>query len=179
MLAHAVAPRLRPFRRNRPARRIRTPDVRHDGTGPARSDKGDEAAQAAVEMANLRRQCPPADAPVARRASSRCRCCSKRHRRNRAGRDVPPERGPAEVSAGIGSSRAVVAGTLANREALDGMITRPGRPLAARPDADRRPEHPPPGPLELLHEPATPRPVVIDGALERCQRFSTPRLAVP
>ncbi len=29
--------------------------------------------------------------------------------------------------------------------------------------------------FELLHEPSTPRPVVIDEALEIAKRFSTPR----
>jgi len=69
----------------------------------------------------------------------------------------------------------LVEGTLANRERLDGIITRQADHwrLARMPVVDRNILRL--ALFELLHEPATPRPVVIDEALEIAKRFSTPR----
>jgi N utilization substance protein B len=69
----------------------------------------------------------------------------------------------------------LVAGTLANREALDTIITRQADNwrLARMPIVDRNILRL--ALFELLHEPDTPRPVVIDEALEIAKRFSTPR----
>lgn len=69
----------------------------------------------------------------------------------------------------------LVAGTLANREALDTIITKQADNwrLARMPIVDRNILRL--ALFELLHEPETPRPVVIDEALEIAKRFSTPR----
>ena len=69
----------------------------------------------------------------------------------------------------------LVEGTLAHRERLDDIITRQADHwrLARMPIVDRNILRL--ALFELLHEPATPRPVVIDEALEIAKRFSTPR----
>ena len=69
----------------------------------------------------------------------------------------------------------LVAGTLANREALDTIITKQADNwrLSRMPIVDRNILRL--ALFELLHEPDTPRPVVIDEALEIAKRFSTPR----
>ncbi len=69
----------------------------------------------------------------------------------------------------------LVAGTLANREAIDTIITKQADNwrLARMPIVDRNILRL--ALFELLHEPETPRPVVIDEALEIAKRFSTPR----
>lgn len=69
----------------------------------------------------------------------------------------------------------LVEGTLAHRERLDDIITRQADHwrLARMPVVDRNILRL--ALFELLHEPATPRPVVIDEALEIAKRFSTPR----
>ncbi len=69
----------------------------------------------------------------------------------------------------------LVAGTLANREALDTIITKQADNwrLSRMPIVDRNILRL--ALFELLHEPETPRPVVIDEALEIAKRFSTPR----
>lgn len=72
-------------------------------------------------------------------------------------------------------TKRLVAGTLANREALDTIITKQADNwrLARMPIVDRNILRL--ALFELLHEPETPRPVVIDEALEIAKRFSTPR----
>jgi N utilization substance protein B len=69
----------------------------------------------------------------------------------------------------------LVAGTLENRERLDDIITKQADHwrLARMPIVDRNILRL--ALFELLHEPSTPRPVVIDEALEIAKRFSTPR----
>ena len=69
----------------------------------------------------------------------------------------------------------LVSGTLTRREELDEIITRQADHwrLARMPIVDRNILRL--ALFELLHEPATPRPVVIDEALEIAKRFSTPR----
>ena len=69
----------------------------------------------------------------------------------------------------------LVAGTLAHREDLDEIISRQADHwrLARMPVVDRNILRL--ALFELLHEPETPRPVVIDEALEIAKRFSTPR----
>ena len=69
----------------------------------------------------------------------------------------------------------LVSGTLEHREALDQIISRQADHwrLARMPIVDRNILRL--ALFELLHEPATPRPVVIDEALEIAKRFSTPR----
>ncbi len=69
----------------------------------------------------------------------------------------------------------LVSGTLTRREELDEIITRQADHwrLARMPIVDRNILRL--ALFELLHEPTTPRPVVIDEALEIAKRFSTPR----
>lgn len=69
----------------------------------------------------------------------------------------------------------LVSGTLAHREDLDVLISRQADHwrLARMPVVDRNILRL--ALFELLHEPETPRPVVIDEALEIAKRFSTPR----
>ncbi len=69
----------------------------------------------------------------------------------------------------------LVEGTLANREQLDEVITKQADHwrLARMPIVDRNILRL--ALFELLHEPSTPRPVIIDEALEIAKRFSTPR----
>jgi N utilization substance protein B len=69
----------------------------------------------------------------------------------------------------------LVSGTLAHRDDLDAIISRQADHwrLARMPIVDRNILRL--ALFELLHEPATPRPVVIDEALEIAKRFSTPR----
>ncbi|HJW13211.1 MAG TPA: transcription antitermination factor NusB [Thermoanaerobaculia bacterium] len=69
----------------------------------------------------------------------------------------------------------LVSGTLAHRDDLDAIITRQADHwrLSRMPIVDRNILRL--ALFELLHEPATPRPVVIDEALEIAKRFSTPR----
>jgi N utilization substance protein B len=69
----------------------------------------------------------------------------------------------------------LVSGTLEHRKALDEIISRQADHwrLARMPIVDRNILRL--ALFELLHEPATPRPVVIDEALEIAKRFSTPR----
>lgn len=69
----------------------------------------------------------------------------------------------------------LVSGTLAHRDALDALISHQADHwrLARMPVVDRNILRL--ALFELLHEPATPRPVVIDEALEIAKRFSTPR----
>jgi len=69
----------------------------------------------------------------------------------------------------------LVSGTLAHREDLDALISRQADHwrLARMPVVDRNILRL--ALFELLHEPETPRPVVIDEALEIAKRFSTPR----
>ena len=69
----------------------------------------------------------------------------------------------------------LVAGTLSNRDEIDQVITRQADHwrLARMPIVDRNILRL--ALFELLHEPATPQPVVIDEALEIAKRFSTPR----
>jgi N utilization substance protein B len=69
----------------------------------------------------------------------------------------------------------LVSGTLAHREDLDAIISRQADHwrLARMPVVDRNILRL--ALFELLHEPDTPRPVVIDEALEIAKRFSTPR----
>ena len=69
----------------------------------------------------------------------------------------------------------LVSGTLANRDALDEIISRQADHwrLTRMPIVDRNILRL--ALFELLHEPATPRPVIIDEALEIAKRFSTPR----
>jgi len=69
----------------------------------------------------------------------------------------------------------LVSGTLANRSDLDAIISRQADHwrLARMPIVDRNILRL--ALFELLHEPSTPQPVVIDEALEIAKRFSTPR----
>jgi N utilization substance protein B len=69
----------------------------------------------------------------------------------------------------------LVSGTLKNRETLDAIISKQADHwrLVRMPVVDRNILRL--ALFELLHEPATPRPVVIDEALEIAKRFSTPR----
>ena len=69
----------------------------------------------------------------------------------------------------------LVAGTLQHREELDALISRQADHwrLMRMPIVDRNILRM--ALFELLHEPETPRPVVIDEALEIAKRFSTPR----
>lgn len=69
----------------------------------------------------------------------------------------------------------LVAGTLAHREDLDALIAKQADHwrLSRMPVVDRNILRL--ALFELLHEPETPRPVVIDEALEIAKRFSTPR----
>ena len=69
----------------------------------------------------------------------------------------------------------LVSGTLANRDDLDAIISKQADHwrLARMPIVDRNILRL--ALFELLHEPSTPRPVVIDEALEIAKRFSTPR----
>jgi N utilization substance protein B len=80
------------------------------------------------------------------------------------------------ASAGTRSfTERLVAGTLEHREALDALISRQADHwrLMRMPIVDRNILRM--ALFELLHEPETPRPVVIDEALEIAKRFSTPR----
>lgn len=69
----------------------------------------------------------------------------------------------------------LVSGTLLHREDLDAIISRQADHwrLARMPVVDRNILRL--ALFELLHEPETPRPVVIDEALEIAKRFSTPK----
>ena len=69
----------------------------------------------------------------------------------------------------------LVAGTLQHRDELDALISRQADHwrLLRMPIVDRNILRM--ALFELLHEPETPRPVVIDEALEIAKRFSTPR----
>jgi N utilization substance protein B len=69
----------------------------------------------------------------------------------------------------------LVSGTLENRETLDAIISKQADHwrLVRMPVVDRNILRL--ALFELLHDPATPRPVVIDEALEIAKRFSTPR----
>ena len=69
----------------------------------------------------------------------------------------------------------LVAGTLEKRQSLDEIITKQADHwrLSRMPIVDRNILWL--ALFELLHEPSTPRPVVIDEALEIAKRFSTPR----
>jgi N utilization substance protein B len=69
----------------------------------------------------------------------------------------------------------LVSGTLAHRDALDEIISRQADHwrLSRMPVVDRNILRL--ALFELLHEPGTPRPVVIDEALEIAKRFSTPK----
>lgn len=69
----------------------------------------------------------------------------------------------------------LVTGTLLHREDLDAIISRQADHwrLARMPVVDRNILRL--ALFELLHEPDTPHPVVIDEALEIAKRFSTPR----
>ena len=72
-------------------------------------------------------------------------------------------------------ARRLVSGTLRHREDLDAIISRQADNwrLARMPVVDRNILRL--ALFELLHEPETPRPVVIDEALEIAKRFSTPK----
>ena len=69
----------------------------------------------------------------------------------------------------------LVSGTLQNRDTLDAIISKQADHwrLVRMPVVDRNILRL--ALFELLHEPATPRPVIIDEALEIAKRFSTPR----
>jgi len=69
----------------------------------------------------------------------------------------------------------LVRGTLAHRESLDAIISRQADHwrLTRMPVVDRNILRL--ALFELLHEPSTPRPVIIDEALEIAKRFSTPK----
>jgi len=69
----------------------------------------------------------------------------------------------------------LVEGTLAHRDSLDALISKQADNwrLARMPVVDRNILRL--ALFELLHEPDTPHPVVIDEALEIAKRFSTPR----
>jgi N utilization substance protein B len=72
-------------------------------------------------------------------------------------------------------TRHLVAGTLEHRGELDAIISRQADHwrISRMPIVDRNILRL--ALFELLHEPETPRPVVIDEALEIAKRFSTPR----
>ncbi len=72
-------------------------------------------------------------------------------------------------------TKRLVSGTLEHRDALDALISRQADHwrLMRMPIVDRNILRM--ALFELLHEPETPRPVVIDEALEIAKRFSTPR----
>ncbi len=72
-------------------------------------------------------------------------------------------------------TRRLVSGTLTYRDDLDAIISRQADHwrLARMPIVDRNILRL--ALFELLHEPETPRPVVIDEALEIAKRFSTPK----
>ena len=72
-------------------------------------------------------------------------------------------------------TKRLVSGTLSNRDRLDAIISRQADHwrLARMPVVDRNILRL--ALFELLHEPDTPRPVVIDEALEIAKRFSTPK----
>jgi transcription antitermination protein NusB len=72
-------------------------------------------------------------------------------------------------------TKRLVSGTLEHRDALDALISRQAAHwrLTRMPIVDRNILRM--ALFELLHEPETPRPVVIDEALEIAKRFSTPR----
>ena len=72
-------------------------------------------------------------------------------------------------------TKRLVSGTLEHRDALDQIISRQADHwrLMRMPIVDRNILRM--ALFELLHEPETPRPVVIDEALEIAKRFSTPR----
>ena len=72
-------------------------------------------------------------------------------------------------------TKRLVAGTLSHRDDLDAIIARQADHwrLARMPVVDRNILRL--ALFELLHEPDTPRPVVIDEALEIAKRFSTPK----
>ena len=69
----------------------------------------------------------------------------------------------------------LVAGTIEHRDDLDAIISKQADNwrLSRMPIVDRNILRL--ALFELLHEPSTPRPVVIDEALEIAKRFSTPR----
>ena len=80
------------------------------------------------------------------------------------------------VSEGLRNfTKRLVAGTLEHRDTLDALISRQADHwrLMRMPIVDRNILRM--ALFELLHEPETPRPVVIDEALEIAKRFSTPR----
>lgn len=81
-------------------------------------------------------------------------------------------KGPATMS---DFARRLVEGTLAHRPELDDLISRQADHwrLSRMPIVDRNILRM--ALFELLHEPETPQPVVIDEALEIAKRFSTPR----
>ena len=139
--------------------------------------KGAEAAEAAVEMANLRRRARRADGGETQGAGARAAdAVRERHRRHRARRDVPSQlRTCRKRRRDPEFTERLVEGTLANREQLDEVITKQADHwrLARMPIVDRNILRL--ALFELLHEPSTPRPVVIDEALEIAKRFSTPR----
>jgi len=72
-------------------------------------------------------------------------------------------------------TKRLVSGTLSHRDDLDAIITRQAEHwrLARMPVVDRNILRL--ALFELLHEPDTPRPVIIDEALEIAKRFSTPK----
>lgn len=72
-------------------------------------------------------------------------------------------------------ARRLVEGTLAHRHEIDELISRQADHwrLSRMPIVDRNILRM--ALFELLHEPETPQPVVIDEALEIAKRFSTPR----
>jgi N utilization substance protein B len=72
-------------------------------------------------------------------------------------------------------TRRLVSGTLSHQEDLDVIISRQAEHwrLARMPVVDRNILRL--ALFELLHEPDTPQPVVIDEALEIAKRFSTPK----
>src|SRR5262245_48925264 len=77
---------------------------------------------------------------------------------------------------GVGSfTKRLVSGTLGHREALDKIISKQAEHwrLSRMPIVDRNILRL--ALYELLYEPDTPRPVVIDEALEIAKRFSTPQ----
>ena len=82
----------------------------------------------------------------------------------------------AKSSEGVGSfTKRLVSGTLGHREALDRIISKQAEHwrLSRMPIVDRNILRL--ALYELLYEPETPRPVVIDEALEIAKRFSTPQ----
>ena len=86
-----------------------------------------------------------------------------------------PTKATSRTNAGHGDfTKRLVSGTLSHRDTLDAIITRQAENwrLARMPIVDRNILRL--ALFELLHEPETPRPVVIDEALEIAKRFSTP-----